>query len=164
MTKTISIYVFSLLVFSFALVACGDKAAAISDIPVFTGAVELKPGESTIANSLQKNGAQDAAMRQATNMGGSVVQKGFSLPKDTTGSAVHAFYDEKMKAAGWTNGLGGAAGQFIDVNKVIGAANQGNEMFQPVIYTKDKQSLTVLYLADPVKEDNRQLILSLSSN
>lgn len=164
MKKLSTIFVLTLLVLSVALVACGSKAATITDIPVYTGAVELQPGQSSLADTLSKNGAQDAAVRQALKTGGSVVQKGFTLPKDATWATVQAFYDDKMKAAGWANGLGGVAGQFVDVNKVLGAANQGNDLFQTTIYSKDKQTLTLIFLTDPTNKDNKQLIFSLASN
>lgn len=153
-----------LLGLALTLVACGSKVATLNDFPTYPGAVELKAGESKIADTLQKNKQQDALVRQAMNVGGKVEQRGFQLPKNTQWDAINSFYADKLKAAGWTSGLGGIAGQFVDINKVTSAANQSNSLFRTAIYTKNKQSLTIIFLTDPTNKKNKQLIFSLASN
>jgi len=149
------------VVLSFA--ACGGKAAGIGDLPVYTGAVELKAGDSAIGNTLANNTNQDAAMRKAMGAGGSTVQRGFTLPTDATWDTVKAFYEKELKASGWTSGLGGVAGGMFDVNSVMNTANQGNKMAQTEIFSKGKQTLTLLMTTNPIKTEEKTLILSLST-
>jgi hypothetical protein len=141
--------------------ACGSKPVTIADLPVYTGATELKPGESNLADTLQQNGQQDAAIRQTAGTGGSTVQKGFNLPAETTWDQVKSFYNDKLKQNGWNEGLGGIGGNIA--NQAMSQVNQDNELFQMTIYSKDKQTLTVMRIADPTDKAKVQLILSLSS-
>ena len=91
----------TLLLSALLLGACGSKPVTLADLPVYPGATELKPGESSIADTLKNNGQQDAAMRQAAGVGGSTTQKGFNLPADATWDQVKAFYTDKLKASGF---------------------------------------------------------------
>ena len=151
-----------LAVFLAFLPACGGKASA-GDLPKFPGATELKAGESNIGNTLAQNMKQDAAMRQAMGAGGKIEQMGLKLPGDATWEQVKGFYDKELKAAGWESGLGGIAGGLVDLNAVMGAANQGNDLFQTAMWSKSKQTLTVAMIIDPGDRKQRELILSLSS-
>ena len=152
-------------VISLLLVACGSKPAAIADLPVYPKAVQLEAGDSTIANTLQKNMEQDAAIRKSMGALGSgkTEQAGFQLPADTSWDEVKAFYAKQLEGSGWSSGLGGVAGMAVDVNAMMGAANQGNDMFQTAMWSKDKQTLTVVYSVDPTNQNEKMLILSLSS-
>lgn len=140
----------------FALAACGGSPkVALNDLPVYPDAVELKEGESVIADTLADNNQTDVAFRGQVGMGGSVEQKGFSLPTGTSWDDVKSFYDEKLKADGWgTNSM---------VSGIMEQANQGNDMFQTANWQKDKQNVTVMMLASPMNPDEKELILSLSS-
>jgi hypothetical protein len=148
----------------FFLVSCGGKPTAMQDIPVFPGAVELKSGASQIGDTLKQNENTDAAMRQALNTGGKIEQRAWQLPIGATWTEVKALYEEKLKAAGWQSGLGAAGSGFVDVNKMMEVANQSNPMSQTMIFTKGKQSLTLLMMALPLKKEGKQLIISLASN
>jgi len=156
------------LVLAFAAVqlvflsACGSNASS-ADLPRFPGATELKAGGSAIGNTLAQNMKQDAALRQAMGAGGKTEQLGFKLPGDTNWEQVKAFYDKELKAGGWESGLGGVAGGFVDINAVMGAANQGNNLFQTAIWSKGKQTLTVAMVVSPTDNRQRELILSMSS-
>ncbi len=143
----------------------GGGAVAIGDLPVYPGATELKEGESNIGDTLAQNMEQDAAMRQAMGALGSgkVEQKGFQLPADATWDQVKSFYSKELEGAGWSSGLGGIAGSMVDVNAMMEAANQGNELFQTAIWSKSKQNLTVVMVTDPTDQTQKQLIFSLSS-
>jgi len=152
----------ALAVFLAFFPACGGKASA-GDLPRFPGATELKAGESAIGSTLAQNMKQDAAMRQAMGAGGNIEQTGFKLPGDATWEKVKSFYDKELKAAGWESGLGGVAGGFVDINAVMGAANQGNDLFQTAMWSKGKQTLTVAMITGPSNKKQRELILSLSS-
>ncbi|HSQ35423.1 MAG TPA: hypothetical protein VLQ89_05460, partial [Candidatus Binatia bacterium] len=77
---------------------------------------------------------------------------------------VKSFYEEKLKATGWQSGVGGLGGGFVDVNKMMEAANQSNPMSQTVLFTRGKQSLTLIMLALPGNNDGKQLFASLASN
>jgi hypothetical protein len=151
------------LVFLFAAVllsACGSKAVAISDLPVFPNAVALQPGEDAIADTLLNNAEQDAALRSNIGVGGGIEQKAFRLPEGTTWEQVKAHFDGGLD--GWESGLGGVAGGLA--NDILDSANVGNDLFQTTIYSKGKQNLTVIRMADALNPDQPYLILSLASN
>jgi hypothetical protein len=144
------------------MVACGGKSAGIGDIPAYPGATELKADNNAIGNTLAKNTEQDAAMRKAMGAGGSTVQKGFALPADATWDGVKAFYEKELKAQGWNTGLGGIAGG-IDVNSMVSTATQGAANApQTMIFSKGKQTLTMIWTPIPVKNE-KTLIFSLST-
>ena len=142
-----------------------SSAVTTNDLPVYSGATELKEGESTIGDTLAQNMQQDAAMREAMGaLGkGSTEQKGFQLPAEATWEQVKAFYEKELAAAGWSSGLGGIAGNVVDVNAMMEAANQNNELFQTALWSKGKQILTVVMVTDPTDETKKELILSLST-
>jgi hypothetical protein len=162
-TKTLSASLVMLAVSLLVLTACGGGATAAKDLPVYTGAVELKPGESTVGDTLAKNMQQDTALRQAIGAGGKTEQKGFKLPADTTWDQVNAFYDKELKAAGWSSGLGGIAGSFVDLNAVMNTANEDNGLFKIAIWSKDKQTLSVVMTKSPTDPSDEELLLSLST-
>jgi hypothetical protein len=162
-TRTFFMLTLAFLLIS-SLLSCGGKPAAMTDIPVFPGAVELKPGTNPIGDTLSQNEKTDASMRQALNAGGKIEQRAWQLPAGTAWPEVKSFYEEKLQAAGWQSGIGGVGGGFADVNKMMDAANQSNPMAQTMILTKGKQSLTVLMLADPLNKEGKQLIVSLATN
>ncbi len=162
-TKMLFAFLVMLAVSLVMLTACGGGTAAAKDLPVYTGAVELKPGESTVGDTLAKNMEQDAALRQAMGAGGKTEQKGFKLPADTTWDQVNAFYDKDLKATGWSNGLGGLAGSFVDLNAVMKTANEGNDLFKIAIWSKDKQTLSVVMTTSPTDSQDKELLLSLST-
>lgn len=108
-----------------------------------------------IADTLADNNQTDAAFRGQLGLGGSVEQKSFSLPADTSWDDVKAFYDEKLKADGWgTNNL---------VSGIMEQANQSNDRFRTANWQKSKQNLTVMMVASPVNPDEKELILSLAT-
>lgn len=155
---------FVLLGLSLALIlgGCGGSApATIADLPTYPGAVELKPGESVIGDTLEQNMQQDAAMRESMGLGGSTEQRGFSLPADADWAAVKGFYTEQLKAAGWQEGMGGPGGNMA--SQMMEQANQGNDLFQTTMFSKGKQVLTVVRVASPTDPDTVELVLSLST-
>lgn len=151
----------SMLISVLLLGACSSKPATIADLPVYPDATELKPGESNLADTLQQNGQQDAAIRQSAGVGGSTEQKGFSLPADATWDAVKSFYTEKLKASGWAEGMGGPGGSMA--SDIMSQVNDSNELFKTTMFSKAKQVLTVMRITDPTDPANVQLILSLST-
>jgi hypothetical protein len=146
------------------LLSCGGKPAAMSDVPAYPAAVELKAGTNAIGDTLAQNEKTDAAMRQAMNAGGKLEQRAWQLPAGTTWPQVKAFYEEKLKAAGWQSGLGGVGGGLVDVNKMMDVANQANPMAQTTIFTRGKQSVTLLMVDMPMNREGKQLIVSLATN
>jgi hypothetical protein len=153
---------FALVLAALMLAACGSKPVAVADLPVYPGATALQPGESTIADTLKQNGQQDAAMRQAMGAGGSTEQKGFTLPADAGWEQVKSYYADALKKGGWAEGAGGPAGGMA--SQIMEQANQANTLFQTAIFSKDKQNLTVIRVADPTDASKVQLILSLATN
>jgi hypothetical protein len=103
-------------------------------------------------------------MRQALNAGGKIEQRAWQLPAGVNWPEVKAFYEEKLKAADWQSGVGGAGGGFVDVNKMMEVANESNPLSQTMLFTKGKQSLTLLMVALPLKKDGKQLLISLATN
>jgi hypothetical protein len=144
--------------------ACGGKPVAMNDIPVFPGAVELTAGTSSIADTLRQNEATDAAMRQAIQAGGKVEQRAWQLPGGKAWPEVKAFFEEQLPTSGWQSGMGGAGGGFVDVNKMMETVNQANPVSQTMIFSRGKQTLTLLVLALPGSQDGKQLIVSLATN
>ena len=160
--KAKTLFVSILMLAALSLSACsmigGTSPVALSDLPAYPGATELKPDDSRIAATLAKNGANDAAMRNAIGVGGKTEQRGFSASKDTTWDAVKKFYDDKLNSTGW----GAPAGNAITSN-ILNQVNQQNDMFQTAIYSRGKQTLSVIRLADPITKEVT-LIMSLTTN
>lgn len=137
------------------LSACASPPATLAEIPAFPGAVELQPGESKLGDTLAQNNQADAAMRGQLGVGGSTEQKGYSLPKEATWDQVKGFYDEKLKASGWsTNEM---------VSGIMDQANQGNTLFQTANWQKAKQNVTVVMVTSPTNADEKELVVSLST-
>jgi hypothetical protein len=144
------------------LAACAG-GVKVGDLPVYPGAVELKAGESRIGDTLVNNMKQDAALRQAIGAGGKTEQRGFRLPAGVSWEKVKAFYAGELKTRGWESGLGGIAGGFVDVNAMMGAVSKDNDLFQTNVWTKGKQTLSVVMVTSPTDASQKELILSLSS-
>ncbi len=161
MSATRLITLLTCLSLALLLAACGSAPATIADLPVYPGAVELKPGESAIGDTLQENMQQDAAMREAMGVGGSTEQKGFTLTADASWDAIKSFYSEELKAKGWQEGAGGPGGAMA--SQMLEQVNQGNELFQTAMYSKGNQVLSVIRVANPVNPDQVELVLSLST-
>lgn len=155
-----SMFIAVLMLIAVSMTACGASPAAVTDLPAYPGATELKAGDSRIGDTLAKNGAMDAAARNAAGVGGKTEQRGFSLAKDATWDAVKKFYDEKLKAAGWGD-LQGAGGALT--SNILSQVNAQNDMFQTAMYSRGKQNLSVIRVADPITKDV-MLILSLTTN
>ncbi len=150
---------FLLTIFLLALGACGKSPVGINEIPAYPNAVELKAGDSRIATTLANNGAMDAAMRKAVGVGGKTEQRGFSVGKEVKWEAVKNFYDEKLKSRGWGD-LPGAGGM---ANNILNQVNQQNDLFQTITYSRGKQTLSLMRVANPITKDVL-LILSLTTN
>ena len=142
-----------------ALVGCGGPVA-MAELPVFPGAAELKADDSAIGTTLENNMGADAAIRNSAGIGGKTEQKGFRLPANANWAEVKSFFGEKLKASGWDTGMGPAGAM---VGNVMETANASNPLFQTMLWTRDKQTLTVTMLANPSKAGEKALILSLSS-
>ena len=146
------------------LAACGSAPApvTIAELPTYAGAKELQPGNSPIATTLKNNEQQAAAMGQK------IEQKAFTLPKDATWDKLIAFYSEQLKAGGWKEGVaagGVGSGMANDIMKnALAQANAGNDMFKTAIFTRGKQTLTVMRMAGTSKRDDAQILLSLNTN
>jgi hypothetical protein len=159
----VSLIVFSVI--ALLLAACGAKPVSVAELPVYPEAVQLEAGDSAIADTLENNMAQDAAMRDAMGPlggGGKTEQAGFQLPSDTSWEQVKAFYAKELEDNGWSSGLGGVAG-IVDVNAMMDTANQDNDLYQIAIWSKGKQTLAVIYAVAPTNQDEKLLLLSLSS-
>ena len=152
------------LVSAVLLAACGSAPAPVTmaDLPTYSGATELQPGNSPIATTLKNNEQQAAAMGQK------IEQKAFTLPKDATWDKLIAFYGEQLKAKGWKEGVaagGVGSGMANDIMKnALAQANAGNDMFKTAIFTRGKQTLTVMRMSGATKRDEVQLLLSLNTN
>ncbi len=150
---------FLMMIFLLTLAACGKSPVGINEIPTYPNAVELKAGDSRLATTLANNVAMDAAMRKAVGVGGKTEQRGFSVGKEVKWEAVKNFYDEKLKSGGWGD-LPGAGG--IATN-ILNQVNQQNDLFQTANYSRGKQNLSLMRVANPITKDVL-LILSLTTN
>jgi hypothetical protein len=140
-----------------------SESASIAELPVYPDAVELA-ADSPVADTLAGNMEQNAAMSEALGgLGGTAEQIGYQLPSGTTWDQVKDFYAKELEGNGWSSGLGNVAGMAVDVNAIMDTANEGNDMFQTAIWSTNKQTLTVVYSVDPTNQEERMLILSLSS-
>ncbi len=150
------LFVFALLAISaVAMTACGgSKPLTLSDIPAYTGAKEFKPGESAIGDTLAKNMQTNAALTKSIGTGGTLEQKGFSLPQDATWDAVQKFYDTNLKSAGW--------GTDSTTASILAAVNQSNDAFQTTTYTRGNQTLAIIRMTDPISK-SAWLFLSLNT-
>jgi hypothetical protein len=162
--KFTSKVVFFSLILTIALAAtgCGSQPATVADLPVYPGAVELKPGEDPVADTLANNMAQDASLRQGIGAGGSIEQKAFRLPADTSWEAVQGFYKENLEGDGWKSGAGGIASDIV--NQALESTNQGNELFQTAMWSKGKQIFTIFRLLEMPGATQPYLIVSLNTN
>jgi hypothetical protein len=154
--RTTALAVFLTVLALLALAACGGSPpAALADIPSYPGAVELKPGESNLADTLANNNQADAALRGQIGVGGAIEQKGYSLPDDATWDQVKSFYDQKLQAGGWTtNSM---------VSGIMDQVNQGNELFRTANWQRGSQNVSVVMLTSPTDAAQKELIISLSS-
>ena len=145
------------------LAACGSKAATMADIPAYPEAVALEPGADPVADTLVNNMVQDAQLRSSIGVGGQIEQKAYRLPAGTTWEQVQSFYNDKLGADGWKNGMGGIAGNVA--GDIMNSANQGNNVFQTGVYSKNKQTLSLIRVAETGDSDGSfLLILSLATN
>ena len=141
----------------FTLVGCGGSApATMSAIPTYTGATELKPGESAVADTLVKNMEQNKALTGQLGVNATVEQKAFTLPAGAAWDDVKKFYDEKLTGSGWSSNS--------MMSNVMAQANAGNDQFQIANWQKGKQNLSVIMIADPTGDNTKMLITSLASS
>jgi len=157
MFKKVFVLLALAVVLMLALTACGGASpVTANDLPVYTGAVALQPGDSKLAATLANNSQQITALTQSAGVNGKTEQKGFSLPKDATWDAVKKFYDDKLTAAGWSV-PGGVA------SNVLAQVNGMNDTFQTATYTRGNQTLALVRLVDPISKD-ATLIFSLNTH
>ena len=151
------------LVLMMALAACGgSKAITVSEVPAYPEATALQPGDDPVADTLAQNTQQDASLRANMGVGGSTEQMAYRLPAGATWDQVKSFYDEKLQADGWTSGMGGPGGDLA--SDILASANQGNDLFQTAMWSRDKQVLSVIRTADPLNAEAQYLIFSLTTN
>ncbi len=140
-----------------ALTACGGSSpVTANDLPAYPGATELKADDSKLAATLSKNSQQITALTQAAGVNGKTEQKGFALPKDASWDAIKKFYDDKLKAAGWSEPSGMAS-------NILSQVNGMNDTFQTATYTRGNQTLALIRLVDPISKD-ASLIFSLNTH
>ncbi len=145
------------------LAACGSKAVTMADIPAYPDAVVLEPGADPVADTLVDNMVQDAQIRTSVGVGGQIEQKAYRLPAGTTWDQVESFYNDKLGADDWENGLGGIAGNIA--GDVMNSVNQANDMFQTGTWSRNKQTLSLIRVAETTDSDGSfLLILSLATN
>jgi hypothetical protein len=101
-------------------------------------------------------------------MGQKIEQKAFNLPKDASWDKLIGFYTEQLKAKGWKEGVaarGLGSGMANDmVKKAMAQANAGSDLFKTAIFTRDRQTLTIMRLANATGNNEAQLLVSLNTN
>ncbi|MBE2198806.1 MAG: hypothetical protein IAE79_09360 [Anaerolinea sp.] len=152
----------TLLIALFALAACGSDPAVLSDIPAYDGATALQAGQNAIADTLIQNMEQDASLRANIGVGGSIEQMAYRLPDGATWDQVKSFYDKALGDAGWKSGMGGPGGDLA--SSIMESASTGNPLFQTAVWSKDKQTLTLVRNVNPTNESEVYLIMSLNTN
>ncbi len=153
-----------LLGFILVLAACsGGTAVTLQDIPAYPEATALQPGADPVADTLVDNMAQDAQLRSGIGVGGQTTQMAYRLPAGTSWDQVQRFYNDQLGGTGWKSGPGGMAGNLA--SGIMDSVNQGNDLFQTGTWSKGKQTLTLVRVADnATAEDASILILSLTTN
>lgn len=146
------------------LAACaGGTAVTLQDIPAYPEAAALQPGVDPVADTLVNNMTQDAQLRSEVGVGGQTAQMAYRLPAGTSWDQVQRFYNDELGSDGWKSGLGGMAGNLA--SGIMDSVNQGNDLFQTGTWSKGKQTLTLVRVADTATaEDAFILILSLTTN
>jgi PBP1b-binding outer membrane lipoprotein LpoB len=146
------------------LAACsGGTAVTLQDIPAYPEATALQPGVDPVADTLVDNMAQDAQLRSGIGVGGQTAQMAYRLPAGTSWDQVQSFYNDRLGSDGWESGSGGIAGNLA--SGIMDSVNQDNDLFQTGIWSKGKQTLTLVRVADTATaEDAFILILSLTTN
>ena len=145
------------------LVGCGSKAVTMDEIPAYPEATALEPGADPVADTLVENMAQDAQIRTDVGVGGQIEQKAYRLPAGATWDDVESFYNDKLGANDWENGLGGITGNIA--GDMMGTVNQANEMMQIGTWSRDKQTLSLVRVAETTDSNGSfLLILSLATN
>lgn len=144
------------------LAACGGAAAVVGDMPVYPDATALEPGQDPIADTLVQNMQQDASLRANIGVGGQVEQMAYRLPVGTTWTQVKGFYDAELDAAGWKSGMGGPGGDLA--SSIMESASTGNDLFQTALWSKGKQTFTLIRNVNPTNTDEVYLIMSLNTN
>jgi len=144
------------------LAACGSKPVALTDLPAYAGAVALQPGEDPVADTLAQNMEQNAQITSSLGVDSKIEQMAYRLPADTSWDDVLAFYKKELEGSGWKSGLGGPGGDIA--GDILNQANAGNDLFQMSMFSKGKQSLTIIRTADPLNPSQPYLIFSLATN
>lgn len=121
-------------------VQVGGQPATLADVPVYSGATLLQPGQNPMADTLVKNVQQNASLGQKLD------QKVYSLPKDANWDDMKKFYSDKLTSAGWQS---------------LNVPIPDTDMIKSVIWRKGSQSLTVMQLTDPTSGD-KFLLFSLA--
>ena len=161
--KKFSLFLGLLAISLIFLVACGSKAVTMDEIPAYPEATALEPGADPVADTLVENMAQDAQIRTDVGVGGQIEQKAYRLPTGATWDDVESFYNDKLGANDWENGLGGIAGNIA--GDMMGTVNQANEMMQIGTWSRDKQTLSLVRVAETTDSNGSfLLILSLATN
>ena len=161
--KKFSLFLGLLAISLIFLVGCGSKAVTMDEIPAYPEATVLEPGADPVADTLVENMAQDAQIRTDVGVGGQIEQKAYRLPAGATWDDVESFYNDKLGANDWENGLGGIAGNIA--GDMMGTVNQANEMMQIGTWSRDKQTLSLVRVAETTDSNGSfLLILSLATN
>ncbi|MCB8928329.1 MAG: hypothetical protein H6652_22215 [Ardenticatenaceae bacterium] len=161
--KKFSLFLGLLAISLIFLVGCGSKAVTMDEIPAYPEATALEPGADPVADTLVENMAQDAQIRTDVGVGGQIEQKAYRLPAGATWDDVESFYNDKLGANDWENGLGGIAGNIA--GDMMGTVNQANEMMQIGTWSRDKQTLSLVRVAETTDSNGSfLLILSLATN
>lgn len=161
-SRTAFLMIILLVISSLVLAACGSDPATLSDIPAYEGATALQPGQDAIADTLAQNMEQDASLRASVGVGGNIEQMAYRLPEGTTWEQVKDFYNTKLDADGWKSGMGGPGGDLA--SSIMESASTGNPLFQTAIWSKDKQTLTLVRNVNPTNEAEVYLFISLNTN
>ena len=114
----------------------------LRDLPLYPNAVELKPGEEHLADTLAALAKNDATLQRALGLA-TAERRVFALPKDTAPDATRKFYDDKLLPAGWKSEtvkstLLERVSQLTDVSA-----------YQVVVWTRGTQRLAIVQAASP---------------
>lgn len=132
----------------------GGQPMAISELPTYPGATELKASESKIVEALF--GAAQRETPPFIGLGIEVdkAQRDFSVPKETTFEDIKSFYVDKLRAYGWREDP--AMRVFTD------NANTNAKNMQGAVWVRVDQTLLIVLASGATGE--KELTLSLATH
>lgn len=133
----------------------GGQPVAITELPTYPGATELKASESKIIEPIFGPAQRETPPFIGLGIEVDKSQRDFRVPNDTTFNQIKAFYADKLQAGGWRQDP--AMRVFTD------NANEQTTNIQGAIWVRVDQTLLIVLARNPDTGD-KELTLSLATH